>query len=824
MPLRAIGQDMQYAARLIRRAPAFAASAVLTLALGIGANTGIFSIINGFLRPLPVPKADRIVVLAVQIPGDETGFRYRFSLPALNDYRRETAIFSGVAGFETRIAGLNVRGTTTQFVNHFVTGNFFSELGVPAYAGRLFTPGEGEAPGSENVIVLGYEFWQRRFGGDPAIVGAAVRLDGYPARIVGVTPPGFHGLYQGAEMEGYTTIAALHGPNVQRGRIYTDRTLRYLTAVARLQPGVSLSAAQSAVDVVARRLSREYPAERDLSARVIPETAARPVPLRFLSSLMPLIETSLMGLAALVLLIACLNVANLLLVRATARQREMAMRTALGSGRLRLVRLLLAETTLLAIAGTLAGLLFARWATAIFVGTLDVGISIPLNLEVRYDWRVFVYAALISLVTGVLLGIAPAFRASRAQVVGLLHDGGYGGSSGAGRQRVRRLLVIAQVAGSLVLLIVAGLCVRSLQHAEAIDLGFDPANILTVRISPHEIGYTRERAASFYEELERRMQKLPGVESATTASTVPLGYFFDSCSLEEEGRPVDPDAPEPGVSCDAVGEPYFDIMRIPIVRGRAFADADTADSARVIVVNETLARRHWPNQDPIGKRLVNRVEHQTWTVVGVARDSKYIAVFEPPLPHVFRPIRQDPSFMRMLYVRSSMPRDLLSSLVDREIHSLDPEMPIADLKLLSEAINGGLSLLLFRVGAVQAAAMGLLGLLLAVVGVYGVVSYGASQRTREMGIRVALGADPRNLCGLVLRQGAGLVVSGIVCGLGIAAAVTRVIARVFFVVGAADVPTFAAVTALLSAVALMACYLPARRAMRVDPMVALRHE
>ena len=824
MALWSIGQDVQYAARLIRRAPAFAASAVLTLALGIGANTGIFSLLNGFLRPLPVPAADRIVLLAAQIPGDETGFRYRLSLPAINDYRGEQSIFSDVAGFDTRIGGLNARGTTTQFVYHYVTGNFFTTLQLQPYAGRLFAPGEGEAPGSELVIVLGYQFWQRRFGGDASVVGTIVRLDGYAARIVGIAPQGFHGLYQGAEMEGYTTLAALHGPNAVRGRIYNDRTLRYLTAVARLKSGVTVPEAQNAADVLARRLSRDYPAERDLSTRVMPEPAARPVPLRFLSTLLPLIRTSLLALAGLVLLIACMNVVNLLLVRATARAREMAMRTALGSGRLRLVQMLFVESTLLAGVGTLLGLLFAKWATGLFVGTLDIGVNIPLNLDFHYDWRVFAYAVLVSLATGVVRGVAPAIRASRAQITGLLHDGGYAGSAGGRRGRIRRVLVVAQVAGSLVLLIVAGLCVRSLQHAEAVDLGFDPGNVLTVRISPYPIGYNAARSATFFDEIERRVRRLPGVDATTTASTVPLGYLFDGCSLELEGRAVTPDAPEPGVSCDAVGEDYFATLRIPIIRGRGFSTSDKPDSSRVLVVNETLARRYWPNQDPIGKQLVNRLEHQTWTVVGVARDSKYLAVFEPPLPHVFKPIRQDPSFMRVLYVRSSSPPDVLSLLVEREIHTLDPEMPIADLRPLSDAINGGMSLLLFHVGAVQAAAMGILGLLLAVVGVYGVVSYGASQRTREMGIRVALGADPKDVRSMVLRQGAELVAAGIVCGLAVAAVVTRVLARFFFVVGATDVPTFAVVTALLSAVALVACYLPARRAMRVDPMIALRHE
>lgn len=391
-----IGQDVRFALRQIRRAPAFAASAVLTLALGVGANTGIFSLLNGFGRPLPVPDADRIVVIAATMPGDDTGFRFRFSYPALNDYRAETAVFSDVFGFDTRIAGLTARGKTTQFVYHAVTGNFFTGLRLAPLIGRVFEPGEGEHIGSEIVVVLGYQFWQRRFGGDPAVVGTIVRLDGLSARVVGVTPPEFHGLYQGAEIEGYVPLAVLSDRSSRPERLFNDRTFRFLTMAARLQPDVSVPAAQAAVDVVAGRLQREYRQEKDVMARVIPEPLARPVPLPFLGQLVPLIKGSMFGLAGLVLLIACMNVANLLLVRGTVRQREMAMRAALGSGRPRLIRLLLAESLLLAAAGTAAGLVLARWATNLFLGTIDISSDIPLNLDFHYDWRVFLYAAAIS--------------------------------------------------------------------------------------------------------------------------------------------------------------------------------------------------------------------------------------------------------------------------------------------------------------------------------------------------------------------------------------------------------------------------------------------
>jgi predicted permease len=820
-----VGQDIRFALRQMRRAPVFALSAVLTLALGVGANTGIFSLLNGYLRPLPVPHADRLVVLASEMPGDETGFRFRFSYPALNDYRGGTNAFSQVFAFDTRIAGLTAHGKTTQFVYHAVSGNFFAGLQIAPLVGRVLQPGEGEHSGGETVVVLGYQFWQRRFGGDPGVVGGVVRLDGFPARIIGVTPPGFHGLYQGADIEGYVPLGALRGRASQTGRLFTDRTIRFLTVAARLQPGVTLKAAQAAVDVVSQRLQRAYPQEKDVSARVLPEPLARPVPMRFLSDLLPLIRGSMLGLAALVLLIACMNVANLLLVRATVRQREMAMRAALGSSRARLVRLLIVESLLLAIAGTGGGLLLAHWATGLFLGSLDVAVDIPLNLDFHYDWRVFLYASSIAAIIGGLMGLVPALRASRTRVTGLLHDGGHGTSSGAGRQRLRSGMVIAQVAGSLVLLIVAGLCIRSTQRAQMLDLGFDPSNVLTVRIDPHQIGYDGPRSTAFYDELDRRIRAMAGVESVGMAFSVPMGYILDGCVIAPEGQVIATDEPRSDVGCNTVSSEYFDTLRIPIVKGRRFTEQDDPSSSHVVILNETLARRLWPGADPIGKKVVvPRYDGRVWEVVGIARDSKYMAVYESALPHLYFSIRQSPSFMRVIYVRSTAPPESLAGLVEREIQTLDRDMPIADLKSMTHIVQGGMGFLLFRIGTLQAGAMGILGLLLAVVGVYGVVSYGATQRTREMGIRLALGADPAIVRGLVLRQGAALVIGGIVCGLLLAGGVTRLLSRFFFLVGATDITTFAIVTALLSTVALVACYLPARRAMRVDPMIALRHE
>jgi putative ABC transport system permease protein len=357
------------------------------------------------------------------------------------------------------------------------------------------------------------------------------------------------------------------------------------------------------------------------------------------------------------------------------------------------------------------------------------------------------------------------------------------------------------------------------------QLGFDPDNVLTMRVNPHQNGYSMPRTIEFYDELDRRLRVLAGVDAVASAFSVPMGWIFDSCQVVREGEVIEPDAPQASVGCNPVTPTYFDTMRIRIVQGRGFSDHDTDTTTPVVIVNETLAKRLWPGQNPIGRRItLPRLKSSSWQVVGVAQDGKYLAVFEDPLPHVYFAMEQNPTFMRVLHLRTAMAPQVLAPLVEREIHALDPDISVADVKTVRQIIQGGLGFLIVRVGAMQATAMGLLGLLLSAVGVYGVVSYGASQRTREMGIRLALGAEPRTVGGIVLRQGASLVAAGILCGLVVTMIVTRAISRFFVLVSATDMPTFAAVTALLSLIALIACYLPARRAMRVDPIVALRHE
>ena len=822
----ALTQEFRFGLRQLRKNPGFTALVALTVALGIGANTSVFSMINGFLRPLPVRAPDQVVVLAAQTNGDDTGLRYRFSFATLKNLRQADR-FSDVFAFNVLLGGWAAEGQPRQFLHSAVTGNYFSALGLKPVVGRFFVPGEGEQPGIDNLVVLGYRFWQKSFAGDRSVVGKQIRLDGRPTRIIGVAPESFHGTYAGAEMDGYVPLNQITATDAPADlNFFTDRERRPLTVMGRLKSGVTIREAQSAMDVLAQRLEREYPAtDRGIRVRVVPETFARPLPLGFVADLIPFVRRLAFILGALVLALACMNVANLLLVRATVREREMALRAALGSGRAQLVRQMLVESFLLAAIGAAAGLVLGKWGSDLSRHAIDAATDLPLAIEFTFDWRVFAYALAAAVFTGLLIGTWPALRASRTDAGIVLHDGSRGQSGGLAGRRVRNFLVMGQVAGSLVLLIVAGLFVRALQGAQRMNLGFDPDHVLNVRLWPHWAGYDRQRAHDFYRDLLQRVKSAPGVQSASVAFAVPMGYIFGGTLVYPEGRPVIPGEQPPSIGFNSVDPGYFETMRIPILRGRSFDARDTEKAPGVAIVNQTMANRFWPGENPIGKRFHTLTPNSPLVeVVGVARDSKHLAVFEGPLPYFYAPSEQNPGFWRVLQVRSSMPAESLTRLVEQEIHALDPEMPITEVQTMRQALGTAGGFMLFRIGAMQAGAMGGLGLLLAIIGVYGVVSYGASQRTREIGIRMALGARPYDVLLMIFRQGVMLVSGGVVAGLVVSAVLTRVMSRFVPLTSSTDLVTFAAVTALLGIIALWACYLPARSAMRVDPIAALRHE
>jgi putative ABC transport system permease protein len=819
-------RDLQYAIRFLWIHKSFTVTAVLTLAIGLGANTALYGLLNATTRPLALPDAERIVNIAAETKGDETGgFQYSFSTEQLQDFQERAEPFSDVVGFMARIGGLSANGKAAQFWFAAVSDNYFNGLGVTPAAGTLFTGRSG----SPVHVVLGHSFWRKTFGGDPNVIGMPVRVDGAAAVITGVVQESFGGTLFGVEMDGYVTIDdyGVLTPDVQRW-LYHNRNARPLQLFGRLRPGVSVSDAQAAVDVLMTTLESEHPeSDQGIGAIVLPEPLARPMPMRAVREAIPLVKTFGLAVAMLVLLLACMNVANLLLVRATARQREMAVRAALGASRGRLVRQMVTEGLLLSSLGGLAGYVVGQWVSRAYISRLDLGADLPLRFDTSFDLSVFFFSLGAAIVTGLIIGLWPAWRASRADARAALHDGGKSNSDGVDRQRLRRLLVVGQISGALTLLIVAGLFIRTLTSAQHIDLGFDAEKLISARVDPRQIDYDEDRTVEFYKELQRRVAAWPDVEAVATALASPMSHLIGGGFIYLEGQSVAPTSQPPASFVNHVTHDYFRVMGIPIVRGRAFTEEDEHERSttrRFAIINESMAAKFWPGQEPIGKRfrLYNLTE-PLLEVVGVARDSKYVVVFESPRPYIYLPAVRDMS-LRTLIVRASGHPAALAPRLEREIKALAPDMPIADLRTMTQSLVGIFGYLIFRVGAIQAGGMGLLGLTLALVGVYGVVSFGASLRTREIGIRVALGAHPRDVLRLILGQGLTLVAVGILVGLGVSLGMSRVLSRFLPLVNAADWMTFGVVAVGLAALALFACYLPARRATKVPVMTALRHE
>jgi putative ABC transport system permease protein len=817
-------QDVCYGFRMLAKAPSLTAIVVITLALGIGVNTAIFSVLNGWLlRPLPVQAPEQIMVLA---PQQEQGPRGKFSYADLLDFRKQAEAFSDLFAYGFGASGLSFDGKANEFVYSAVTGNYFSALGVRPVLGRLFFIGEGEKPGDALLVVLGYSYWQRKFGGDPGVVGKQVLVNGQAAMVVGVAPREFHGSLFAFDMDGYLSLNMMsRGPD-SRG-FWSDRTDRDLFVQGRLKPGVSLAQAKSSVDVIAQRLAAQYPGtDSGVTVRVIPERLARPAPL--VASFAPIVAGLFLGLAALVLALACVNVANILLARAAARQREMAIRAAVGAGRWRLIRQMLTETLLLAFLGGIAGVLLGEWAISAsgsFLHSVTTTPNFGYRMDCSFDWKVFTYTLAAVVLAGILVGIWPAFRASRADVNALLHQVGRSDSIGAGHHRLRGILVVAQLAGSLMLLTVAGLFVRSLGRAENMFLGFDPDHVLTVLLDPHQVGYDQTRTKTFYRELKDRVGALPGVQSASLASAVPMEVPASGSSVYVEGHPLASGQQPAAISFNSIDPAYFQTMRVPLLQGRTFTEADNETARPVALVNQTMARKLWPSEDPIGKRFsIKSATGPFIEVVGVAGDGQYMFVSPEHQPYFYVPLAQNYSSFRSLQVRSSVSPESLITGVQQEIRHLEPDLPLIDVRTMDQVVQGLGGLFIFRLAASLAALMGILGLALAVVGVYGVVSFSVTRRTQEIGIRRALGAERGDILMLVSRQGLRLLIAGVVAGLVVAYGLTRAIAKLLMGVSATDPTTYTLVTVLLSVVTLLAIWIPARRATRVDPMVALRYE
>lgn len=827
LALETFWRDVRFGARVLMKSPALVAIVAVTLGLGIGANTAIFGLVDGaLLRPLPVRNPEEIMVLAPEQKG-MTLQTYFMSYPDYLDYRKETDAFSDLFATYSiyNFASLSADGKADHIVTSYVTGNYFPALGILPAAGRLFFRGEAETPGEETIMVLGHTYWQKRFGGDLGVVGKHVLVDGKSATIVGVAPKGFGGVYSGAHMDAFLPMSA--APGFERGSegFAGSRGARLLRVLGRLKPGVSVKQAQSAVNVVASRLAEQYAdADKEITVQVVPETRARPDPM--VSDAVPVIVTSFFALAALVLLLACMNVANVLIVRATARQREMGIRAALGAGRGRLMLQMLTEAILLALLGAVAGWVLREWAFSAINSTVRSMSNSGTMPEATFSWSIHVYTLGITLLTGIAVGLWPALRSTGADVNTVLRESGRSETGGRRHHRIRNVLVVGQFAGSLVLLIVAGLFVRTLTQLERSNLGFDPNNVLNVTMDPHGIGYDEARTQQFFRDLQLRVEALPGVQSVAQTLSVPMGVPMDGRFVYVEGKPRAPGEQAPLVTCNRVGPTYFGTMRVPLLRGRGFFEADDEKTPPVAVVNENMAERFWPNENAIGKRFSVSGTAGPWVeVVGVAANGKYfVLALAKPTPYFYLPLAQNFAAQRTLQIRSAVAPETLVAAVENEIHSLAPGLPVFDVRTMKDTLGGTSGFFVFRLGAALAGAMGVLGLVLAVVGVYGLVSYSAAQRTHEIGIRMAMGAERTDILKLILRDGMVLVVVGVVVGLGAAWALSRTMAQMFIGVSPTDPMTYVLVTVLLVGVALWACYLPARRAMRVDPMVALRYE
>jgi predicted permease len=819
-------QDLRFAFRALGKSPWFAALAVVTLALGIAVNTSIFSIINGFLlRPMPVPHPEQLAVLGLQQAGDTS--LQKFSYPDYLDLRDQSTSFSDVLAYRLTLGGLTVDNGGDHCIVTRVTSNYFAMLGVQPALGRLILPTEGKTPGADPILVLGYSYWQKRFAGDKNVIGKQVDMNGHPVTIVGVTPKGFHGTYSIVDSDLYVPLSAIitttSKSDTQVQDTWTHRSERSLTLMARLKPDMNLKQAQTSLNVVAQRLAEQHPdVDKGISIRAFPEQLARPDPDP--DNTLPAVALAFMVLAALVLLVACFNVTNVLLVRATARQREMAIRAALGAGRFRLVRQYLTESLLLAFLGAGGGMLLAYWATR-FLSSIPIGTDLPFQLQFIPDARVYLFAVGVALVTGLIVGVFPALRVARRDVSSVLHDGARGSSGGRRRQIVRGSLVIAQVAGSLVLLIVAGLFIRSLTKTQTIYLGFTPENVLDFSLDVQQVAYQEVQGRAFYRELESRLRAVPGVVSVGQAFSVPLGVMSAGDSVIVEGHPVESGKQPPYTQYNMVSNGYFDTLRIPVHAGRTFTDADDEKSAKVAIVNQTMAKKFWPGQNPLGKRFSTKDASGSFLeIVGVVQDGKYNGVVEEPQPHFYVPASQSYTPLRTIHVRTSVPPETLSMQVQSQVRGLAPSLPISELQTLDQALQGLNGFLFYRLGAQLTGTMGLLGLVLAIVGVYSVASYAAAQRTQEIGIRMAIGATPRDILKMVLRQGICIVGIGLLAGLAAAFAGTRLLADLFYGVTPSDPATYGAVASLLLSVALLACWIPARRATRVSPVTALRSE
>jgi putative ABC transport system permease protein len=814
-------KDLRYAFRMLLKSPGFTFIAVLALGLGIGANTAIFSVFNGMLwRPLPVKDPQQLVVVASQSKGLE--FPLNLSYPDFQDYRKLNTVFSDLVAYTPNPVNFGAEGRPERAWCELVSGNYFSMLGVEAVRGRTFAPDEGWIPGKDPLIVLSYKFWQRRFGGDPAIIGQTVQVNRHPFTIIGVAPERYRGAYYWLEPDFYIPLTAMGLLDPTQGDDLNKRGASYLRILGRIQPGVTSAQAMAAAEPLDRRLEQEFPdSHKGMSLLVIPELKARPEP-GVAANFMSTAVFIFMLLVGLVLLIACANVANLILSRANGRRKEFATRTALGASRGRMIRQLLTETVLLSAFGGILGLVFARWAA---LGLMSIRIpgDIPVKLfDLRMDWRIFAFTFLVALMTGMIAGLVPSLQASRTDLADTLKAGGRSGGASAGHHRFRNALVVSQVAVSLLLLACAGFFIRSLQNSANVDMGFRVDHTLMMSMDVGLQGYSEERGQQFFKQLDERVRSLSGVRNAAMAANIPMGDENSLVNIFPEGQATDDKSKTDTAFDDMVQPSFFRAAGTPVIQGREFTDADTATSPKVAIINDTFAKKVWPGEDPIGKTFRTEKNGPPIQVVGLTRTGKYLFLYEQPQVFVYFPLAQRYSSNAVLLVYTQSDPQQLLPAVREQIQNLDAALPVFDVTTMDTQVQYGKALLPARLGVMFVGAFGLLGLVLASVGVYGVVSYSVSQRTQEIGIRTALGAQRSNVLGLVLKQGMSMALIGTAVGIVLSFLLFRGLSSVLYGVKSTDFVTLSAVSAILLAVAFAASYVPALRAARVDPVVALR--
>jgi putative ABC transport system permease protein len=796
-------QDLRYGARMLRKKPVFTAIAVLTLALGIGANTAIFSVVNAVLfRALPYHNGNRLVALSLNSPSGE---RDGLSVLEAQDFHDRMQSLEDLAAFQSQSVNVTGGDRPDRVRGSFVTANYFKVFNLTPIIGRTFIEGE-DRQGAAKLAVVNEKVWRERLHSTTNLEATKLDLNGEPYTVIGVITDKFKQPFD-PEVEVWMPVGNFPGNVAQR-------EARFLFGMGHLKPGVDLQAAQTEANTIAGQLAEAYPKENaGRSARV---ESVREL---LVGGVRPMLWL-LFAAVGVILLIACANLANLLLARGLARQKEIAVRAALGASRWRLVRQLLTETTLIGLLGGLGGLALAYWGLYAllklpqnFVNTEDAGV----------DTRVLLFALAVSLITGWLFGLLPALQLARPELQSFLKEGGRGSGSGSLWNRLRGAFVVGQVALSLLLLVSAGLLIRSFDKLLRVDVGFKTERLLSLEYRLPRNKYREPEAQlTFHREVVERLQQIPGVQSASLVRGLPFSGNGGTATIVLPDREIPPAGMEPEVMTNTAMPNYFETMGIPLLKGRVFGNQDHADATPVVVINQLMAQRFWPNEDPLGKQIKFTEDGSTASVIGVVGDAKHFWLEEEQRPQVYGAFSQGPGIFATAVLRTTVEPLSLSEQVRQAIWKIDPDQPmwkIRTVDFLVERTTADRKFLMALMGIFAA-----LALILTIVGLYGVISYLVNQRTQEIGIRMALGAQLADIMRMVLRQGMVLVLTGVALGLGAAWILTRLMARLLFQVSATDPLTFAGISLLLITVALLACYIPARRATKVDPLVALRYE